>query len=62
MVVVKAIRDIKKGDEIFNCYGIDYRFMNKEQRQENLFTLYSFICDCEVCSDSVLEVVSSECV
>lgn len=58
MVIVKALCDLKKNNEIFNCYGADYRYMKKKERREHLNSLYHFLCFCEICSDPNLEIVS----
>ncbi|ENN79834.1 hypothetical protein YQE_03657, partial [Dendroctonus ponderosae] len=55
-IVVKAIEDIEANEEIFNCYGIDYRGMNREQRQIACKSLYHFDCKCVICSDQSKEV------
>ncbi|XP_057661790.1 SET and MYND domain-containing protein 4-like isoform X1 [Diorhabda carinulata] len=55
-IVVKALEDIKENEEVFNCYGIDYRGMNREQRQIACRTLYHFECKCLICSDPLKEV------
>lgn len=55
-IVVKALEDISENEEIFNCYGIDYRGMNREQRQIACRSLYHFECKCIICSDQSKEV------
>ncbi|XP_030763066.1 SET and MYND domain-containing protein 4-like [Sitophilus oryzae] len=55
-IVVKALEDIQENEEIFNCYGIDYRGMNKDQRQIACRSLYHFECKCVICSDQSKEV------
>lgn len=57
-IVVKALEDIQENEEVFNCYGIGFRGMNREQRQIALRSLYHFECKCEICSDQSKEVVS----
>lgn len=57
--VVSAVEDISKNEQVFNCYGIDYRTMDRASRQKNLKDRYCFSCTCCVCtSDKVLEYVS----
>lgn len=57
VAIVKALSAISKDSEIFNCYGIDYRFMKKLDRQQDLLSLYHFVCDCEICENPSLEIV-----
>ncbi|XP_050315438.1 SET and MYND domain-containing protein 4-like [Anthonomus grandis grandis] len=55
-LVVKALEDIPERDEVFNCYGIDYRGMSRHQRQVACRSLYHFECKCVICSDQSKEV------
>ncbi|CAH0547824.1 unnamed protein product [Brassicogethes aeneus] len=55
-IVVKALEDIEEEEEIFNCYGIDYRGMNREYRQIACRNIYHFECKCVICSDPAKEV------
>jgi hypothetical protein len=55
-IVVKALEDIPQNEEIFNCYGIDYRGMVREQRQYACRKLYHFECKCVICSDPANEL------
>ncbi|XP_019867309.1 SET and MYND domain-containing protein 4 [Aethina tumida] len=55
-IVVKALEDISENEEIFNCYGIDYRGMNREYRQIACRNIYHFECKCVICSDPTKEV------
>ncbi|XP_044254997.1 SET and MYND domain-containing protein 4-like [Tribolium madens] len=55
-IVVKALEDIAQNEEIFNCYGIDYRGMEREQRQYACKELYHFECKCVICSDPAHEL------
>ncbi|CAH1968869.1 unnamed protein product [Acanthoscelides obtectus] len=55
-IVVKALDDISENKEIYNCYGIDYRIMNREQRQMACRSLYHFDCKCEICTNPSKEV------
>ncbi|XP_059487045.1 SET and MYND domain-containing protein 4-like [Neocloeon triangulifer] len=52
-VISKAVRDIKAGEEVFNCYGIYYRAMRTEKRQRHLKEQYMFDCKCLPCQRSV---------
>ncbi|KAJ8910841.1 hypothetical protein NQ315_015576 [Exocentrus adspersus] len=55
-IIVKALEDIQENEEVFNCYGIDYRGMNREQRQIACRSLYHFECKCSICTDPSKEV------
>ncbi|KAJ8964737.1 hypothetical protein NQ314_004668 [Rhamnusium bicolor] len=55
-IIVKALEDISENDEVFNCYGIDYRGMNRKQRQIACRSLYHFECKCVICIDPSKEV------
>lgn len=55
---MKALEDISENEEVFNCYGIDYRGMNREQRQLACRSLYHFECKCVICIDPSKEVVN----
>ncbi|GJQ79653.1 hypothetical protein Trydic_g5809 [Trypoxylus dichotomus] len=56
VVVVKAIEDIAKGEELYNCYHVSYRSATKEIRQSFLYTQYCFRCLCNICSNPVMEL------
>lgn len=45
-----AAQQIVPGEEIFNCYTVDYRNSLHKQRQSNLKDTYKFECRCEKCS------------
>ncbi|BFZ15710.1 hypothetical protein BsWGS_18749 [Bradybaena similaris] len=49
VLVVKAVRDVKVEEEIFNCYGPHYCRMSREERQEVLKSQYYFDCLCSPC-------------
>ncbi|XP_046664063.1 SET and MYND domain-containing protein 4-like [Homalodisca vitripennis] len=51
-LIVRAIRPIKAGEEVFNCYGPHYTRMNRDERQKMLQNQYFFTCDCKECSKS----------
>ncbi|XP_044752058.1 SET and MYND domain-containing protein 4-like isoform X2 [Coccinella septempunctata] len=55
-IVVKALETIKENEEIYNCYGIYYRDMNRNERQNNCSQLYQFQCRCVICSDPTKEM------
>ncbi|ELU01530.1 hypothetical protein CAPTEDRAFT_197951 [Capitella teleta] len=47
---VRLVKDVKAGEEIFNCYGPHYARMPKKERQEVLQSQYFFKCDCSECT------------
>ncbi|XP_046580371.1 SET and MYND domain-containing protein 4-like [Haliotis rubra] len=47
--VVRAIRNISKGEEIFDNYGVLYPVTSKQMRQEKLVAQYYFTCNCYAC-------------
>ncbi|KYM99194.1 SET and MYND domain-containing protein 4 [Cyphomyrmex costatus] len=49
-LITKAIRDIAAGEEVFNCYGADFRRMLKKDRQEKMESQYCFKCNCIACT------------
>lgn len=51
VLIVRVIKDIQKGDEIFNCYGPHYLRMNKEERKLSLKEQYFFDCACLACQN-----------
>uniref|UniRef100_A0A1B6BYA9 Protein-lysine N-methyltransferase SMYD4 n=1 Tax=Clastoptera arizonana TaxID=38151 RepID=A0A1B6BYA9_9HEMI len=51
VLIVRASRNIKKGEEIFNCYGPHYKHMGIERRQEILKSQYFFTCKCNACTN-----------
>ena len=46
---VRAIRSIKKDEEIFDNYGVVYAVNTVEERREKLIEQYFFHCICEPC-------------
>ena len=50
-MVVRAVKDVAAGGEVFNCYGPHFRRMTRKERQEALSAQYSFTCRCEACLD-----------
>ncbi|VEN37449.1 unnamed protein product [Callosobruchus maculatus] len=51
-----TLQDISENEEIYNCYGIDYRTMTRDQRQMACRGLYHFECKCEICVDPTNEM------
>ncbi|XP_050410787.1 SET and MYND domain-containing protein 4 [Patella vulgata] len=51
LLVVRAVKNVEKGEEIFNCYGPHFRRMIRSRRQEVLKTQYFFTCSCKPCTD-----------
>lgn len=50
--VVRAIRTIRKGEELLDNYGYHYAVMPKEERQRKLHNQYYFHCACFACSQN----------
>nr|CAD7411112.1 unnamed protein product [Timema poppensis] len=50
-VVLRAIRLIKKDEQVLDNYGYHYALHEKEERQSHLKDQYYFTCDCEACHD-----------
>merc|ERR1712168_560276 len=50
VLVVKAVKNIKQGEEIFNCYGPHFKRMPQKYREECLKEQYFFYCECYPCS------------
>lgn len=44
-----ALRDLNVGDEITNCYDLDYRKAKRSARRQRLKSTYHFECKCENC-------------
>jgi hypothetical protein len=49
VLIVRAIRKIPKGGQIYTCYGPHYKKMDTAERQQILKDQYYFICKCEPC-------------
>jgi SET and MYND domain-containing protein 4 len=49
--IVEAARDIKNGEEIYNCYGLQADRYDTEERKAILKYQYGFDCECESCSE-----------
>lgn len=50
VLVVKSVRDVPAGGEIFNCYGPHFKRMKSSERQVILKSQYFFECQCEACA------------
>ncbi len=48
-LIVRAIKAVESGSEIFNCYGPHFRHHTLAERQEILKAQYHFVCDCNSC-------------
>ncbi|XP_023931505.1 SET and MYND domain-containing protein 4 [Lingula anatina] len=53
ILIVKATKDVEKGEEIFNCYGPNCRRMPWAERQKCLKEQYFFECTCTACTKDV---------
>ena len=51
-LIVRAIKDVPEGGEVFNCYGPHYRRMPRTERIESLEMQYRFTCTCPHCLDT----------
>ncbi len=54
-LIVRAIRDLAAGREVFNCYGPHFRRHRRAERQEALLSQYHFSCTCSGCSDRKMD-------
>lgn len=57
-LTIFAAKEILEDDEIFNCYGPNYKLMSYQERQDSLRLQYNFICNCTKCEDKNDEYVS----
>ncbi|KAF4521263.1 hypothetical protein B566_EDAN008466 [Ephemera danica] len=48
-IIVRALKPIKKGDQITTSYTDPFYDLRKEQRLKNLQYTYNFTCSCEAC-------------
>lgn len=55
-IIVRAIKDVKSGEEIFNCYGPHFRRQKRNERQEALKMQYNFHCSCIRCLDDEMDL------
>ncbi|KAF5285531.1 hypothetical protein FQA39_LY16596 [Lamprigera yunnana] len=44
VAIVEAAEKVPKGEEVLNCYGIDFRYTNRQMRQEQCSQYYYFKC------------------
>ncbi|XP_018564419.1 SET and MYND domain-containing protein 4 [Anoplophora glabripennis] len=51
VVVIRAIENIKKGQQCYDNYGYHYAVMSKPDRKAKLKKQYFFDCTCEVCEN-----------
>ncbi|GJQ85477.1 hypothetical protein Trydic_g23900 [Trypoxylus dichotomus] len=51
-IVVRAIRTIHAGEQLFDNYGYHYAVMKKADRRRQLERQYFFICKCAACEDN----------
>jgi len=49
-LIVRALKPMSAGDEVFNCYGPHFRHHPVQERQEMLRGQYHFTCTCGACS------------
>ncbi|XP_014239451.1 SET and MYND domain-containing protein 4-like [Cimex lectularius] len=49
LLIVKSVKDLKKGEEVYNCYGPNFRRMTTKERKEALLDQYHFSCRCNAC-------------
>eukprot|EP00095_Tigriopus_kingsejongensis_P005394 maker-scaffold770_size100439-snap-gene-0.28 protein:Tk05394 transcript:maker-scaffold770_size100439-snap-gene-0.28-mRNA-1 annotation:"set and mynd domain-containing protein 4" len=50
-LIVRTIKDVGRGQEIFNCYGPHFRRDPRRERMASLQSQYQFQCQCPPCSD-----------
>lgn len=50
-IVSTALRPIKQGEQVFECYGPLYYNEGKKERQQYYLDSYNFKCNCEACVD-----------
>ncbi|XP_075680336.1 protein-lysine N-methyltransferase SMYD4-like [Dermatophagoides pteronyssinus] len=48
---IRSNRTIRSNEQIFNCYGINYRSADYKQRQQLLLDQYFFHCKCQICKN-----------
>jgi len=49
-LIVRAVKSIGAGGEVFNCYGPHFRHHSVQDRQETLRGQYHFTCACPCCT------------
>jgi hypothetical protein len=49
-LTIRASEEIRKGEQVFNCYGPHYARMPTSERQRLLQSQYFFLCKCDACT------------
>lgn len=57
-LTIFATEEIGEGEEVFNCYGPNFKLMSYQERQDTLRLQYNFHCKCSKCLDRNDEYVS----
>lgn len=57
-LTIFAADGVDETEEIFNCYGPNYKLMSYQERQDSLKLQYNFTCQCSKCSEKADEYVS----
>lgn len=57
-LTIVASREISEGEEVFNCYGPNWKLMSYQERQDTLRLQYNFDCKCLKCEQRNDEYVS----
>lgn len=52
-LIVRAVKEVEEGGEIFNCYGPHSYRMSFEERQQLLKDQYFFECHCQSCRNAL---------
>lgn len=60
-LIVKLAKNVKAGDQIYNCYGPHYRRMNFADRQQTLKQQYFFTCKCQHCLLGAVAMEEMDC-
>ncbi|KAK7098507.1 SET and MYND domain-containing protein 4-like [Littorina saxatilis] len=50
VLIVKSVKDVPCGGEIFNCYGPHCKRMKRQERLSQLKSQYFFDCQCQACT------------
>ena len=57
---IRAIKDIKAGEEINICYLGGFRILrNRKFRQNNLFYTWHFVCSCNLCKNGKFDSIEA---
>ncbi|KAF5302587.1 hypothetical protein FQA39_LY10205 [Lamprigera yunnana] len=51
-IVLRTLRPIRKGEQLYDNYGYHHAVMTKSERKERLYKQYFFDCQCEACSEN----------